>query len=205
MFDFPTIILTIPFALVLLYWLMVIIGALDLDVFDVDVDAPEDSGIIGGFLASTGLTGVPGTVALSLPILWSWLFASLGTEALKLVVTEGAWFIVGGIAVLLLSILLALFVSALLIRPLRRLFPDQEGLRQAEIIGKLCTVKTSWVDEAFGQAEYDDGGAGLLIQVRARPGNGLSKGSRALIVERDDDKEAFLVRPYDDSIEASVL
>jgi hypothetical protein len=205
MFSFPTLIMTIPFALIILYWLMVIIGALDLDIFGVDADVPEDAGGFGAFLAVTGLTGVPTMVALSIPILLGWLFTALGAEALKHLVTEGVWFILGGLLVLLFSLTLAVFLSALLIRPLRRFFVSSEGLRQAEIIGKVCVVKTLRVDEEFGQAEFDDGGAGLLIQVRARQGNGLSKGSKALIIGRDEEREAFLVQLYDDSVEASVL
>lgn len=205
MFSFPTVIMTIPFALVILYWLMVIIGALDLDIFGVDADVPEDTGGFGAFLTVTGLTGVPTMVALSIPILWGWLFTALGSEALKHLMTEGVWFILGGFLVLLSSLTLAIFLSALIIRPLRRFFVSNEGLRQAEIVGKVCVVKTLHVDEGFGQAEFDDGGAGLLIQVRAREGNGLTKGSKALIIGRDEEREAFLVQLYDDSVEASVL
>lgn len=205
MFSFPTVIMTIPFGLVILYWLMVIIGALDLELFSVDADMPEDAGGFGGFLAATGLTGVPTMVALSIPVLWGFLFTALGSEALKYLVTEGVWFILGGFLVLLLSLLLAVFISALIIMPLRRFFVSSEGLRQAEIIGKVCVVKTLHVDEGFGQAEFDDGGAGLLIQVRARLGNGLSKGSKALIIGRDEERDAFLVRPDDGSVVESVL
>lgn len=205
MFSFPTIIMTIPFGLIALYWLMVIIGALDLDIFSIDTDVPEDAGGFGVFLAAAGLTGVPTMVALSIPILLGWLFTALSSEALRYLATEGVWFILGGFLVLLFSLTLAVFFSAVLIRPLRRFFVSSEGLRQAEIIGKLCVVKTLHVDEEFGQAEFDDGGAGLLIQVRAREGNGLSKGSKALIIGRDEERDAFLVQLYDDSVETSVL
>jgi hypothetical protein len=201
MFTFPAIILTIPFGLVLVYWLMVIIGALDLDLFDFGGGdnglASSESGGLSGFLASTGLTGVPSTVALSLPILWGWLFTTLGSELLRQFVTEGVWYIVGGLVLILVSLFLAVLVSALLIRPLRRLFPSDEGMSRSELIGKLCEIRTMQVNEKYGQAEFDDGGAGLLIQVRAREGNGLKSGDKALIVEYDDQREAFMIRAYD--------
>ncbi len=208
MFTFPAIIMTIPFGLVLLYWLMVILGALDLDFFDFGGGdsgvAGDEGGVVGGFLASTGLTGVPSAVALSLPILWGWLFATLGSELLRQFVTEGVWYIVGGLLLLIVSLIFAVLVSALLIRPLRRFFPSNEGLSRVALIGKLCQIRTMQVTEKYGQAEFDDGGAGLLIQVRAREGNGLKRGDKALIVEYDDQREAFLIRAYD-AIAAQLL
>ena len=53
------------------------------------------------------------------------------------------------------------------------------------------------VDKKFGQAEFDDGGAGMIIQVRCDQENKLKKGSQALIVSYDDRREAFIIEPYD--------
>ncbi|MCP4043414.1 MAG: ubiquinone biosynthesis protein [Gammaproteobacteria bacterium] len=197
--------MTVPLGLALLYWLMVIVGAADIDIFDFDTDLPEEAGGFGGFLATTGLTGVPTMVAFSIPILWGWLFTVLGTGVLKYLVTGGAWFIVGGVLVLLASLFMAVLISALMIRPLRHYFKTENALHQTDIVGKVCVVKTLNVDEGFGQAEFEDGGAGLLIQVRSETGNGLTKGSKALIIARDEQKEAFRVRSYDDSAEVAVL
>ncbi len=199
LFSFPTGIMTLLLVLVLLYWGLVILGALDIEVFDFDVDAPEGSEAAGGGLFPVlGLTGVPVTVAISVLVLWAWLFTALGSEVLNTLVAEGVVRTLLAVLVLLLSVMVAVGVSALSVRPLQRFFNTPEARRRASLVGQICTVTTLRVDEAFGQAEFDDGGAGLLVQVRAKEGNGLSKGSKALIVSRDKQVSAYWVRPYDD-------
>ncbi len=42
------------------------------------------------------------------------------------------------------------------------------------------------VDGEFGQAEIEDGGAGLLVQVRSEEPNSLTRGSHALVFEYDN-------------------
>ncbi len=205
LFSFPTGIMTILLAVVLLYWGLVILGALDIDVFDFDVDAPEGAEAAGGGMGLfpvLGLTGVPVTVAISLLVLWAWLFTALGSEVLDSLVAEGIVRTLLAVLVLLLSVVVAVGASALSVRPLQRFFNSPEARRRASLVGQICTVSTLRVDEAFGQAEFEDGGAGLLVQVRAKQGNGLTKGSKALIVSRDERVSAYWVRPYEDPAEA---
>jgi len=52
-------------------------------------------------------------------------------------------------------------------------------------------------------AKAEDGGAGLIVQVRcADEGNGLSRGSNALVVSYDDKREVYEVTPFDDILPA---
>jgi len=205
LFSFPTGIMTILLAAVLLYWGLVILGALDIDVFDFDVDAPEGAEASGGGMGLfpvLGLTGVPVTVAISLLVLWGWLFTALGSQVLDTLVADGTVRTLLATLVLLLSVVVAVGVSAVSIRPLQRFFDTPEARRRSSLVGQVCTVTTLRVDEAFGQAEFDDGGAGLLVQIRAKEGNGLTKGAKALIISRDERISAYWVRPYDDPAEA---
>jgi hypothetical protein len=63
----------------------------------------------------------------------------------------------------------------------------------------MCVIRTSWVDEHFGQAEVRAAdGSAANIQVRQMaPGDPLGVGSTALIFEYDADGEFFWVTPYD--------
>ena len=204
-FGFPTGIMTILLGVVLLYWLLVILGALDIDLFDFGADTPDagDSGGMGmGLFSALGMAGVPVTVIVSLLVLWSWLFTALGSEVLKSLVTQGLVRTLLAVLVLVLSAAVAVTLSALTIRPLARFFTGPEARRRSSLICQVCTVSTLRVDTGFGQAQFDDGGAGLLVQVRAQEGNGLGKGSKALIVSRDEAVQAYWVRPYDDAAEA---
>jgi hypothetical protein len=76
-----------------------------------------------------------------------------------------------------------------------------------DFVGRMCVIRTSWVDEQFGQAEVraDDGSA-ANIQVRQMDRNReaekpLRVGSTALIFEYDADGEFFWVTPYDAALD----
>jgi len=198
LFSFPTAILSVLLGLVLLYWGLVLVGALDLDFLDLDADLPEDATGHDGLFSVLGMTGVPATVAASVLVLWSWLLTALGTELLKVFVGGGAWYAVLALLVLVGSLVIGVLISALFLRPLQHFFKTPEARHVDTLVGKICVVRTQRVDEDFGQADFADGGAGLLIQVRARPGNGLSRDDKVLIIERDKDKDAFWVRAFDD-------
>ena len=83
-------------------------------------------------------------------------------------------------------------------RPFGRFFVVHQAPRRKSLYGKICVVTTGRVDEKFGQATCDDGGAGLLLQVRCDVMGRLKRGQKALIVDYDSDRDAFLVEPYDE-------
>lgn len=183
---FPTVLFTIPLGVVLLYWLLVLLGGLDLDLFD-----DGDGGDPGGTLDLLGLGGVPATFALSVLVFVSWALCLLGTELLELRdVHPGV-----GTGVVALSVALSLPLAALVVKPLRRFFELDRAVEHGSLVGKVCTVKTLRVDERYGQAEIADGGAGLLVQVRAQPDLGLKQGDRAIVYEYRD--ELFWIAPLD--------
>ena len=86
------------------------------------------------------------------------------------------------------------------VRPLSPLFRTNPGQRRAALLGKIVEVDTSYVDDKFGVAKADDGGAGLLVQIRCDPPNPLARGHRALVVSYDEAREVYEVSPIDDLI-----
>lgn len=206
LFGFPLGILSTLLGLVLAYWVLVLLGALDIDLLDFGVDTDLDldldadaAGVGEGLLGTLGLAGVPLTVSMSLATLFSWLLVALGGNALGETGTLlGTGLLAGGCAG-------GLALARLAVRPLRRAFSSTTVRDRASLVGRVCTISTGRVDEAFGQAVFEDGGADLLVQVRADPGEGLVRGSRALIISRDQDAGAFRVIAYDDSAERELL
>lgn len=198
---FPTVLFTLPLGVVLLYWLLVLLGALDLDLFDFGGDGVDGGEGAGGledegdsdFLGVLGLGGVPATFALSLLVFFSWILCLVASQALEALDLEGG---LAGAGTAALSLGLALPLAGLAVRPLRRLFVTDRAIENSSLVGKVCTVATLRVDERYGQAEIADGGAGLLVQVRsAHPDNGLRRGDQAIVYEYRE--EVFWVSPLD--------
>lgn len=200
MLAFPTVIFTVLLGVVVTYWIFVILGALEVDLLDFDVDADVDADVdvdggdgdydggLAGMWHGLGLGGVPVTLSLSLLVLAGWVFCLLAMDVLG---GGTAGWLAGTTALLCLGV--AVPVTALLVRPLRRFFVTHPALDHRSLVGKICTIATLRVDERYGQAEIEDGGAGLLIQVRATAPHELRRGDRALIF--DYKGEVFHVAP----------
>lgn len=232
--QFPTVVFTIALGIVLVYWVFVLLGALDIDLFggDVDVDvsgAAKGIGDVltggakggaeafhvhgdvggdaggdvggdadadasgGGLWHGLGLGDVPVTISVSLITLVSWCGSLLATHY---VFGTGGWWTV---VVLVAAVVIALPTAALLIRPIAPVFAVQEAKSNADYIGHACTITTGRVDDRFGQATIEDGGTVLNIAVRCdRPGK-LARGDKALIIEFDRERSAYLVEPSGDT------
>lgn len=220
---FPTVGFTGLLGLVLLYWLTVLLGFLDLDFLDLDLDADpggsldgaaegalegageggvgdadaEAPGGLAGLIHALGLAGVPLTVSGSLVTLVSWVASYLAMEGLAALVPGLASSLPVQLGVGLVALAAGVFVASRTVRPLRPLFATQQAVRRSQFVGQLCTVTTLRVTEDFGQAEIEDGGAGQLAQVRCREANELTRGAKALIFDYDPDDEVYHVVPAD--------
>jgi hypothetical protein len=222
--QFPTVVFTIGLGVALVYWLFVVLGALDIDLFhagdvgghdidlgghDVDVgghdvgahgsgDAGGDAGhdaetaAVGMWLA-LGLGAVPLTISISVITLLGWC-ASVLIEShvdinpwLQLVVFP---------AVLLGSVLCA----SVVLRPIAPVFKLREGKSNKDYVGHLCTITTGRVDDGFGQATVEDGGTVLVIPVRCDQAGALARGHRALIIDFDRGRAAYVVEPSADML-----
>jgi hypothetical protein len=224
--QFPTVIFTLGLSVALLYWLFVMIGALDIDLFhgnaDFEVaaagkgvgealaggakggaealkgahaDAHADAG--DGFWATLGLGKVPITIALSVVFLVCWALSLLAMHYAPDVVGTGSWV---APTVLPATLLVGLPLSGLLVRPLGGLFEVHEGKSNRDYIGHTCTITTGHVDDNFGQATIEDGGSVLVVAVRCdRPGV-LARDDKALIIDFDTARHAYLVEPAADML-----
>ena len=230
--QFPTVVFTIVLGIVIVYWMFVLIGALDIDLFggDVDVDvsgaakgigdvltggakggaeafhaggdAGVDAGADGGADADgdvdgggvwhvLGLGDVPVTISVSPITLLEWVGSLLAMHYLGF----GGWLT---LVVLVVAVVVALPIAALLIRPIAPVFAVKEGKSNADYIGHGCTVTTGRVDDSFGQATIEDGGTVLNISVRCDQPGKLARGDRALIIEFDRERQAYIVEPSGD-------
>ncbi len=217
--SFPTVVFTTALGVVLAYWFVVVVGAMDIDVFGVDVDLDLDADLgadgidadgidadgdidaegasgLASLLAALRLKHAPLTVTLSVIILVSWILCYLGARTLMGVVPLPT--VLVGFLIALVAFVLALPVASLVTRPLGPLFVVHTGAEKSSFVGQVCTVRSGSVDDKHGRAVIEDGGASLLVRVRSDPGNSLQRGHRALLIGYDAEHDVYDVEPMND-------
>ncbi len=206
---FPTVVFTIALGIALVYWLFVLLGALDLDLLggghghvDMDADVGGDAtghdadGDVdgGGMWHMLGLGVVPLTISITVILIVCWCGSLLSTTYIA-----GDSGILRAI-ILPVMLLLALPIAALLVRPLAPVFRIKEGKSNADYVGHICTITTNSVDLTFGFANIEDGSSHVQIAVRCDKPGTLARGDKALIIEFDPARRTFVVEPSADML-----
>jgi hypothetical protein len=180
--SFPAVILTFLLAVVVLYWLLVLVGTLDVEIGDLDLG----DGI--------GLGGVPVTISASVLVVVAWFLALAGTVSISGLGTLPRTLL--GIALLVVGLVAGAFVARFVTLPLRKLYITGGQASRNDFVGRECVIRTGTVTGAFGQAEVAAAdGSSAIIQVRQTGEHALGNGHRALIFEYDIDGEFFWVAP----------
>ncbi len=199
-FAMPTAVFSILLLICLLYWVIVLLGLLDLDIFDslMGLDSADAIEGGGGFLSAMGLAGVPVIVSLSLFSFFGWIASYLFSQFLAsaLIALAGALLAAWMTAALAFACGLVVVIASA--KPMRQIFAVPGGRSRESLVGAPCRISTLRVDDRYGQAEVDDGGAGLIIQVRCSENNTLTRGSAALIFDFDSQREIYKVVPLDE-------
>lgn len=158
-----------------------------------DHDADTDAGI----LSALGFAGIPVTISGSFVIFASWtlsylsrnpVFEWLGSMLPSVVLSSG---------VFLLSLVLGTLLAALAVRPLRPIFIATKARGRDSLMGRVCTINSGSVTTAFGHATFEDGGAGLILNVFCSKANQLKRGDQALILGYDPARDVYEVEPVD--------
>lgn len=185
--SFPVVIFTFLLVLSLIYWCVAALGLVDIDWLDVDADADAipDAGSVSGLLMKLGLNGVPITIIISLIAFWGWLISSLAVYYLMPWIPTLPLKLLTAVVILGVSLYSATMLTAYIIKPIRPYFLASLRQKVVELVGRIAVVRTGTVDEHFGEANLDDGGAGLIVKIRAYPGQTLSRGERVVLLERN--------------------
>lgn len=223
LFAMPTLPWTCLVLASVVYWLTVILGALDLDVLggaegkvaaDVghghDVGHAHDAGghgegpdlaegvaakdgVLTSLLSALKLRSVPVTVTLSFLGLYGWIVSYLLTRNLA---PHSPLPALATHALVLVSALgSSLLATSASVRPLAPLFTKKQGTKHRDLVGKVVRITTGRVDGKFGEGHLDDGAAGLQLQVRCADPDALARDDEALILGWDPKTESFEVEP----------
>jgi len=216
-FEITNIIPTILLIFVLLYWLSVFIGLLDLHFLDFDVNGKDlhiekdfnfdkhvdinkdisihdnEPGFLISVLSFFNLGKVPFMIFMSILTIFTWTTTLLTNYYLHI----NTFFI--SFLVLIPIFITNLFITKIITNPLANMFEKIEGRTKEDesLIGRTGTIVISVDDNSLGQIEIiGDSGTTVKLSVICREGE-IEKGKQAIILDFDDERKAYIVEFYD--------
>lgn len=191
--SFPTLPYSIVLAFAVVYWLLAACGVVD-DGFATDGIDIGDDGLHGvsGMFSRLGLGGAPVMLVIALLAFFGWTGTYLAhLFLLQPLPVSLRW--AAGSAVALLALVPAVPLTALILRPVRRLLLQLRPVAQTSLLGRVGIVASPEVTAHTGYATVDDGGAGLILQVRLRDGDALPRGQRVVLLDYLPEHNHYLV------------
>lgn len=215
-FSPPNIVPTVFLLFVFLYWIVFLLGFIDLGFLDfdadpdldldadIDVDATvgigkeigHEPGLGIKFLHFFNIGQVPFMVFFSAFALFYWAFSVLGNyywagdNTLRIT------------AVLVSGFIFCALLGKLFTQPFKKIFKEMDkGEMRIDMIGKICTMDLGIESNKLGQALLVHGGKHILITVKTDDSSRIQKGAQVVIMEKIAGKEIYIVAPLE--IEAS--
>ncbi len=230
---YPTVLFTAMVLFVTLYWLVSLLGMVDMDAVDIgavggdigdmsggigdmsggmgsdvggDLNSGSDvhlsslsaTGLFTGLLLRLGLYGVPLIVILTLISLIGWLLSYLYTSFLHQRIDSGVLYYVFGTGAFILVLVVSMWLTGLIIAPIRNNAAKVPKRNAATNIGKIAVVRTLSVTNHHGEALLNDGGAGLILRVRPAESSQpytLNQGDEVVLVAYLAADNAYQVAP----------
>ncbi|HEY1136867.1 MAG TPA: hypothetical protein VGE64_05190 [Xanthomonadaceae bacterium] len=213
--SFPTVVYSVLLLVVTVHWLLSALGILELDALDgllpddIGVDGAHaahgahgahgthgshgDHGSFGGFLMKFGLHGVPVMVVFTIIAIVGWLFCYFVDLHLLSRMQGGVLGALAATATIVGGLLLSIPVGRMVLAPVRRLLRRYEPVTQRPLLGRYAEVRSPEITQTHGTAWVDDGGAGLVLQVRADTPGRFVRGDRVVLIEYLDEQNAYRV------------
>ncbi len=191
--SFPTLIFSVLLAVAIGYWLLTLLGLLDAELLDLGgVGGEGEIGGLSGALLKFGLDGLPIALIFSSIFLIAWVTSYFADFLLLRQLDPGLLRTALAVAVVLVLLVVAVPLAGLALHPLRPLFANLAGPEAASLLGREAIVRSPKVGPSQGEADLDDGGAGLILKVRSIDDEFL-RGERVVLVEYLPDQNAYRV------------
>ncbi|SDD25168.1 hypothetical protein [Aquimonas voraii] len=195
--SFPTLILSVLLLVAVGYWLLTLLGLFDFEVLDLSdgAGAGNGGGLLSALMLKFGFGGLPFGLIYTALVSLAWLACYFVDYLFLSGLDSPVMRLLAGVVLTPVLLFLALPFAGLLLQPLRRLFAPVPGRDAVSLLGEHVRIRSPEVSEQQGLAEYDDGAAGLILQVRALDGE-FRRGDIALIVDYLPDRHAYrIARP----------
>lgn len=188
--NLPFTILTLVLAC---YWIGVIVGVLDVDLLNFDLDLDADIGLDPGdapgpfarLLQFCHFGEAPFFIILSLLTIFMWTLSVLANYHFN-----PRDSVLLGLAFLVPNLVVSLIATRFVALPIHNLF-RRLGTREEDhlkVVGQLCTVVSSRVNPRSGQAEIATGASPILINARTGGETApIQKGDECVVVGMNSD------------------
>ncbi|GAA3508960.1 hypothetical protein GCM10022393_21170 [Aquimarina addita] len=208
----------------LLYWILTILTGFDLDFFDVDFEASTDfdldidadadmdnynpdvdlpqkdlqadikaEGVGIQFLRYFNFDELPIMFMLTILFFSIWFISINVTHSFG---WQSNWL---GFVMLIPNLIISLFVTKLLTKPIAKIYRmvNHKGEEEIDFLGRRCIVKSSVSGEKLGQVEVLVKGDPIRIQAKGFKGVAIASGEEAFIVNESKDKKYFLIEKFE--------
>jgi hypothetical protein len=189
----------LPYTLLLgitgIYWIIVILGFLDIEVFDIDIDLDLDVDAdlsFGSIFSMLNVGALPFSIWLSIFILQMWVYSIVANLLLDAILP------LPNLVRFLLCAIIFLPVAGIMTKvftnPLKTAFEGRQSIGKKDFVGKECLITSSQVTTTFGTAQLILDGVPQLIDIRAKDENDVfKKGDTALIYSYNEERDVFYV------------
>ena len=184
--------------LMVLYWILVIFGALDIELFDVDIDADLDApdGLFQSFLAVFNIGELPLMLIMSFMVMGVWSSAILAHFILP-------DYIGGAVALIAIPINLIIgsIVGWITMKPVAIFFnKNRETSHAVQIIGNMGTSRFSMNVGETGQIEIPGNPSPVLVTVKvADSSSPINKGDQVVVLKELGPKKYLAKKMESDS------
>lgn len=192
---------------VLAYWLLVVLGVLDMSAFDIDIDIDVDTDVevdaevctegeasvswLNNILAFFNLDKMPLMVFMTFWALSIWIVSILVNHY-----TGNNSFILS-LAFLIPTMIGSLFIAKIFTLPFVRVFQelDKDADSTAELFGRECKVILPATDQKMGQAELFIDGSNYRLNIKTKQDE-VKKGENVLIINFIEAENCYIVERY---------
>lgn len=200
LFAFPTAIFSVAMSVAVVYWLLVIVGAFDIDLLHFgDGDAGDHDAHVGtnpnALLEFLRVGQVPITIIGSIFVFLGWSVTLLATTYIQPLVPDWSWWLFGTVA-LVVALFVAVIGTGWAVAPLAKLFSLDNQPKADDLIGKMVEVTSTEVTVRYGTARHDrPTGEDLILNVGCDPVHTFKRGDQAVVLDYDRASGIYRIAP----------
>ncbi len=157
--------------------------------------AGESTTALASLLGFMNFGKAPATIVLTIFVFCMWFLANLGyvyfgEKGARMFTAFGLFAIV-----FVISITVGVLFTHFAGKPFQKLMEVGTYHGDQHLIGKVCVIRSSKVTKDFGQGELTLEGSPLLLNIICEKENDLNKGSKAVIIDYDEERGRYVVEP----------